>query len=93
MNGTHETDDLETRKRKALFRSWHRGMRECDLILGSFADARLAALTEAELEQYEDLLKAPDAELFKWVTGEHQVPERYDTTLFRSIRGFRHSVE
>ena len=41
------------RRRKLLFRSWHRGMREMDLILGGFADADIAALTDAELDQYE----------------------------------------
>ncbi len=93
MNGTPRTDELDIRKRRALFRSWHRGMRECDLILGAFADARLAALTQEELEQYEDLLQAPDTELFKWMTGEQPVPERYDTTLFRSIQEFRQSAD
>ena len=39
------TDELDARRRKLLFRSWHRGMRETDLILGQFADAEIAALT------------------------------------------------
>ena len=35
---------LDPRRRKLLFRSWHRGMREMDLILGGFADAAIARL-------------------------------------------------
>jgi antitoxin CptB len=77
--------NLDTRRRRARFRSWHRGMREADLILGRFADGRIAALTEAELEQYEALLDMPDADLLKWVTGEQPVPAAYDTDLFRQI--------
>lgn len=81
--------ELETRRRKARFRSWHRGMRETDLILGNFADRRIHALTEAELEQYEALLEVPDADLLKWVTGEKPVPACHDTDLFREISAGR----
>ena len=77
--------ELNTRRRKARFRSWHRGMREVDLILGRFADRRIAALTAGELEQYEALLDVPDTDFLKWVTGEKPVPASYDTALFREI--------
>ena len=37
MTGTtRSSEGLDPRRRKLLFRSWHRGMREMDLILGSF---------------------------------------------------------
>jgi antitoxin CptB len=81
--------NLETRRRKALFRSWHRGMRENDLILGRFADNRIDTLTATELEQYEALLEVPDADLLKWMTGEKPVPAAYDTELFREISAGR----
>ncbi len=76
---------LDTRRRKARFRSWHRGMREVDLIMGGFADAAMADLNAEELAQYEALLDVPDADLLKWVTGEAPVPESFDTPLFRRI--------
>ena len=39
MSGTTRTSEgLDARRRKLLFRSWHRGIREMDLILGGFAD-------------------------------------------------------
>jgi antitoxin CptB len=54
MTGTNvSSGGLDARRAKALFRSWHRGMREVDLILGGFADAEIASLTDAELGQYE----------------------------------------
>jgi antitoxin CptB len=43
------TDPLDTRRRKARFRSWHRGMREADLIMGGFADAQIAGLNDTPL--------------------------------------------
>lgn len=82
----HNDRDLDTRRRRARFRSWHRGMREVDLILGRFADARIGGLNAGELDQYEALLDIPDGDFLKWVTGEKSVPEAYDTPLFRSIR-------
>ena len=88
MTGITDSN-LDTRRRKALFRSWHRGMRETDLILGRFADRRVDALTATELEQYEALLEVPDADLLKWVTGESPVPATYDTELFREISAGR----
>ena len=79
------TDPLDIRRRKARFRSWHRGMREVDLIMGGFADASIADLNDAELAQYEALLDVPDADLLKWVTGEVRVPAQYDTPLFARL--------
>lgn len=79
------TDTLDIRRRKARFRSWHRGMREADLIMGGFADAQIEVLNEAEMAQYEGLLDVPDADLIRWVTGELPVPPAYDTPLFRKI--------
>ena len=79
---------LDARRRRALFRSWHRGMREMDLIFGRFADAQIATLTESELGDYEQLLEAPDRDVFSWITGEVETPSAYDTPVFRKIRAF-----
>lgn len=82
------SDGLDTRRRKALLRAWRRGMRETDLIMGRFADAHLATLSDAELTEYERLLEVRDQELLGWVTGELAVPAAYDTALFRRLRDF-----
>lgn len=76
MTGTKRSSEgLEPRRAKLLFRSWHRGMREMDLILGRFADARIATLTESELDQYERLLDISDTDLLPWITGQRPVPD------------------
>jgi antitoxin CptB len=85
---TRSSDGLDARRRKLLFRAWHRGMREMDLIMGRFADVALAELTEGELAEFERLIEAPDRELLAWVTGEADVPASYDTALFRRLRDF-----
>jgi len=89
MSGSQITArGLDARRRRALFRSWHRGMRELDLIMGRFADAEIARLSEAELDQYEALLEVPDQEAFSWITGEVKPPQEYDTQLLRKVLAF-----
>ena len=90
MSGTARTSEgLDARQRKLLFRSWHRGIREMDLILGGFADAAIATLTDAELDQYEHLLELQDADLLSWFTGEQSVPAAFDTPLLKKIMASR----
>jgi antitoxin CptB len=90
---TLSSDGLDVRRRKLLFHAWHRGMRETDLILGRFADAAIAQLTDAELTQFEHLLDATDRELLAWVTGEAAAPAAHDTPLFRRLRDFNRGGE
>ncbi len=79
---------LDARRRRIKFRSWHRGMLETDLLLGRFADAALATLSESELDDFEALLEAIDRDVFAWATGEAATPEAYDTMLFHKIVAF-----
>lgn len=79
---------LTVRQRRILFRSWHRGTREVDLILGRFAGANIAKLCESELDDYEILLEAADRDIFCWVTGESAPPAAYDTPVFRKLLAF-----
>lgn len=86
MTGTtRSSEGLDSRRRKLLFRSWHRGIREMDLVLGGFADAAIAGLTAPELDQYEKLLEVQDADLLAWVTGADPVPAAFDTALLARI--------
>lgn len=82
------SEGLDARRRRLLFRSWHRGIREMDLVLGRFADARLPALTDAELDELEGWLEIPDQQLFAWVNGAEPTPGDVDTPLFRTLLDF-----
>jgi len=91
MSGsTRSSADLDPRRRKILFRAWHRGMREMDLIMGRFADEAIAGFSEAELDEFERLIEVPDRDLLGWITGEIALPENYDTALFRRLKAFHH---
>ena len=89
MTGTTiSSEGLDPRRRKLLFRSWHRGLREMDLIMGGFADARVEGLSEGELTEFERLIDVPDRDLLAWITGEAAVPPDFDGPLFRDLRDF-----
>jgi antitoxin CptB len=81
----------ELRRRRLLFRSWHRGTREADLILGSFAEAHLGAFDSMQLDQYEALLEVPDADLFDWLGGRAAPPPEHDHEVTRLLLHFRYT--
>ena len=60
---------LDERRKKLKFRAWHRGTREMDLILGSFADAYVFGFDEQSLDAFERLLECPDPDLYDWKCG------------------------
>jgi antitoxin CptB len=85
---TRETD-LETRRKRLLYRSVYRGNKENDILLGQFARAHIAEFDSAELDQYERLLAAGDNEIFDWVTGQAEIPPEADSAVLRRLKAFR----
>lgn len=71
-----------------MFRSWHRGIREMDLVYGRFADAQITALSDVELDDYEKLLELRDQQVFDWVFGAQPLEAAYDTPVFRRLLAF-----
>ena len=90
MTGTtRSSGGLDERRKRLLFRCWHRGTREMDLILGRFADAEIAGLTDEDLGQLEKLIEVPDADLYAALTGEATLDPSYVGRVFERIRSFR----
>ncbi len=77
---------MDDRRKKLQFRAWRRGFREIDLILGNFADAHLRGMDEAQLDEFEALLNAPDQEVYAWITQQGAAPPDYDTPTLGRIR-------
>ena len=89
MTGTRRSSaGLDERRRRILFRSWHRGFREMDMIVGQFADAHLAEMSDADLDVFEHLIDASDHDIFGWLTGKAPTPSNYDTAIFKRVRDF-----
>ena len=66
-----------TRLKRLRIRSWRRGIREMDLILGGFFDRAGAQLSTAELDLYEALLEENDHDIYQWFAGSAAPPETY----------------
>lgn len=78
-------DHDETRRKRLLFRSRHRGTREMDILLGGFAEANLGRFSNAELDQLEGLLNEADDDLYAWALGRVPIPDRADSPVARSF--------
>jgi antitoxin CptB len=90
MTGTtRSSDGLDVRRKRLLFRCWHRGTREMDLILGRFADAEIAALADDELDELERLIEVPDPDLYAALTGDRPLDPHSSGALFVRIRSHR----
>ena len=89
MTGTTRSScGLDERRKRLLFRCWHRGTREMDLILGRFADAEIGNLSDDELTQLERLIEVPDPDLYAAITGDKVLAADVAGPLFARIRAF-----
>ena len=89
MTGTtRSSNGLDDRRKRLLFRCWHRGTREMDLILGRFADAEIGNLSDDELTQLETLLEEADPDLYAAITGDKVLAAEAVGPLFARIKAF-----
>ncbi|MBR1227869.1 MULTISPECIES: succinate dehydrogenase assembly factor 2 [unclassified Bradyrhizobium] len=86
---TRSSDGLDDRRKRLLFRCWHRGTREMDLILGRFADAEIADLSDGDMAELERLLEVPDPDLYAALTGEKPLDPEFASALFDRIKARR----
>ncbi|MEM7639394.1 MAG: succinate dehydrogenase assembly factor 2 [Pseudomonadota bacterium] len=83
---------LDERRRKLKFRAWRRGFREMDLLMGSFADAHLADMSDEDLSEFERLLSTPDWEVYAWLIGQKTVPGNFNSALLTRMMEFRYEA-
>jgi antitoxin CptB len=76
-------ETAEARLKRMAMRSWRRGTKEMDLILGPFADRHLADLSEPDLATYDRLLEENDQDLMAWILGQSPPPGWVEPLLTR----------
>ena len=86
---TRSSGGLDDRRKRLLFRCWHRGTREMDLILGRFADQEIANLTDGELMELERLIEVPDPDLYAALIGDKELAPGDAGALFERLKTFR----
>lgn len=86
MTSDENGGSFGARRKRLLFRAQRRGFKEVDLIFGAYAEGALWKLGEAELDQFEALLKAPDQDVYAWLRGAEPVPAEYDNQVFAGLK-------
>lgn len=79
----------EDRLNRIRYRSWHRGCKETDIILGSFCDAHITSLSTAQLDVFEELLDEDDADIWAWLTFKKECPKDDYGFFIGKLRSFR----
>lgn len=83
----HENPTTIKRK-KLLFRAWHRGTREADLLLGRYAEAHLPDMDEAQLDLFAQLMDEQDPDIYDWLTGARDVPPQFRNIIMQTLQDF-----
>ena len=73
--------DIDTVRKRLLIRSWRRGTKELDLILGTFSNNNVSNLEMAELELYEQLLANDDYVIYNWLFGNEEIPKIFKNLI------------
>ncbi len=86
------TDDLDKQRKRLHFRSFRRGTKESDLVIGGFAEANLAAMGARQLDQFEALLERNDPEVLSWIIGLAEAPAEFDNEVLEALRRFKNNM-
>ena len=78
--------DRANRLKRLQFRSWHRGTKEADLLIGGFFDRNSAGWSDAEMEWYEALLHEEDVDIMAWAIGTQPVPDKFEHALMAQMK-------
>lgn len=82
------SEDIEVRRKRAAWRAGHRGTKELDLLVGRFADAHLAGMSDADLSRFEQFLAVTDPELQSWLLGPSREAAGEFSDVVADIRKF-----
>lgn len=81
-------NNLELKRKRLLFRAWHRGIKEMDYILGRFVESNVNNFSEEQLEELQYIMSFEDRDLFSWFMGEISIPKELDIPMFYNILNF-----
>ena len=76
----------DIRLKRLRFRSWHRGTREADMMIGGFFDAHHAGWSAAELDWFEALIEEQDVDIMGWAIGSISCPPQWDGAMMHAMR-------
>ena len=74
---------IDVVRKRLLIRSWRRGTKELDLILGQFSDKNLNMLKMPELNLYEQFLSNDDHLIYSWLFNKEESPKIFKSLIKR----------
>ncbi len=91
MEPTGRDDEpLDNKRRRLIFRSDHRGIKEMDVIMGRFAKAHVPSFDADELAEYDALLCNNDPDLYNWITEKEPAPDEISNmAVFQKLLAFK----
>ena len=81
---------IDVVRKRLLIRSWRRGTKELDLILGQFSDKNLNKLKMPELNLYEQFLSNDDYLIYNWLFSKEESPKIFKSLIKRIQEGMHH---
>lgn len=79
-------EDMELRRRRAIYRAQHRGTKELDIVMSRFANQRVADMTADEMTLFEQFLALPEPQLYDWVMKGEPVADPGFAQLVADVR-------
>ena len=75
-------NDLETYKKKIIYKASHRGSKEMDILLGNFINKYVELFNKNELQQFDLILDSDDDDIYQWILGKSDIPNEYQNRVF-----------
>ena len=72
--------------KRLTYRSWHRGCKETDLVLGTYCAQNAERLDEPTMQLFEAFLDEDDAEIWAWLTEKKPCPKAEYAPLLAELR-------
>ena len=77
---------MDEELRALKYRSWHRGTREADMMIGGFFDRHHEAWNGKERAWFSDLLAEQDVDIMAWAIGTAEAPARYHGPMLNALQ-------
>lgn len=84
-------ENLSTYRKRLLYQSQHRGMREMDLLLGEFGK-KVFSMERADLDAFEFLLSFPDQTLYALFFDNGPLPSGVSESLVNELQNFKKTL-
>ncbi len=85
-------EDPAVRRKRLKYRSWHRGTKELDLVIGGFAEAHLDGMSEAEIDMFEAIINENEFDIYNWLARHLEVPARHRNPVMELLLAYRLSA-